>query len=178
VEQHERDHHDGGERRGEQQVGVGHAEHVAEQEPLEARRRRGGQGEEHAEPEQGRDDHGHGGVPADRRRARRDRDGQGRDQDAGGAAEQEREARERGDDEAWQQRVGQRLGAVGEVVEDHPTAERPAGHAQQEHLEEGAPHDRLRPGVGEGVDHSSPPWWCGGTSDRAPPPGRATIAAP
>ena len=89
-----------------------------------------------AEPEQARDHDRDGGVAPDLRRAAGERDGERRDDDPDRAAEQQRQPDERREDEAGQQRVRERLGAVGEVVHDDPAAERAAGDAEQHDLGE------------------------------------------
>ena len=120
-------------------------------------------------------------VAVDPRDPRGERDGGARREHPDGAAEDERDAEQRGRDEAGEERVGERLGAVRELVEDDPAAERAAGDPDQHELEEGALHEAERPGMEERVGHASPPWtwWCAGRiPTAAPSPGSATIAPP
>ena len=70
VQHDERAEHDRAEARGEHEVGVGDAEHVAEEQLLQPRGRVGRQREQRAEAEQAGDDDGDRRVVPDRRRAR------------------------------------------------------------------------------------------------------------
>ena len=79
---------------------------------------------------------------------------------------------ERREDEAGEDRVGERLGRVGEPVEDDPAAERSAGDADQGHLDHRAPHELVL----QGLEHAQ--WWWGGRIARASVPGSSTIAPP
>ena len=89
-------------------------------------------------------------IPATRA-AERDRD-RGHDERRHGA-EQQRGAGDRGQDQARKERVRERLGRVGEAVEDDPAAERAAGDAEQHDLGEGALHERFL----QGLEHGQ--WW-------------------
>ena len=140
------------------QVGVRHAEHVAEEQALQPGRRGGREREQDAGAEERRDHDGDGGVAPDGRHLPGERDRERRDEQARGAAEQQRQAGERGDDQPRQQRVRQRLRAVGEAVEDDPAPERAAGHAEQGDLEQRAPADRIGPRIGERVQHGEHQW--------------------
>ena len=90
-------------------------------------------------------------------------DRQRRDDDRRHRAEQQRHAGDRGEDEPGEDRVGERLGRVGEAVEDDPAAERTAGDADQDDLGEGALHERFL----QGLEHLS-----GGDGEAAGSPGR------
>ena len=113
--------------RGDREVGAGDAEQVAEEQLVQPRRRGGREREQHAEPEEGRDHHGDRGVAPDlgrapdRRRSPRRPRGRRPRRRARAAAPASAAS-----DEAREQRVGERLGAVGELVEDDPAAERAA----------------------------------------------------
>ena len=143
---------------GEREVGVRHAEDVAEEQALQPRRRGGRQREQDAGAEQRGHHHRDGGVAADGRHLPGEADRERRDEQARGAAEQQRQAREGGDDEPRQQRVRQRLGAVGEVVEDDPAPQRAAAHAEQRDLEQRAATDRVGPRIGQRVQHGEHQW--------------------
>ena len=80
----------------------------------------------------------------------RDRDG-GND-DRRHSAEQQRGAGDRRQDQAREKRVRERLGRVGEAVEDDPATERAAGDAEQDDLGQGALHERFL----QGLEHQ---WW-------------------
>ena len=71
--------------------------------------------------------------------------------------EQQRHPGDRGEHQAREDRVGERLGRVGELVEDDPAAERAAGQAEQGHLGDRPLHERFL----EGLEHQWW-WWCGG----------------
>ena len=108
------------------EIGAGDRQHVPEEELVQAGRRGGREREQDAEPEQDRDDDRDGGVPPDPgARARGRRAGRDRHAHADRAAEHEREAEQRREHEPGEERVRERLGAVGELVEDDPAAERP-----------------------------------------------------
>jgi hypothetical protein len=47
----------------------------------------------------------------------------------------------------------ERLGAIGELVQDDPAAEYPADQADEHELEQRALHEAERPGMEEGVNH-------------------------
>jgi hypothetical protein len=144
---HEGEHGGGGD------VAVRGSEDVAEEQLLDAGRRFGREREQDAEPEHRRDDDSHRNLTAEAGDAGDDRDRQRRDDDRRGAAEQQRRARDRGQDQAGEDRVRQRLGRVGEPVEDDPAAERAAGDADQRHLGDRAPHEFVL----QGLEHRQ--WW-------------------
>ena len=137
VQERQRDERHDGERGGEQQVAVGDAERVAEEQAAAARRgvsRR--QRQQHAEAEQRRHDDGHRGVAADRRACAGERDAGGGDEQPDRPAEQQRQPGSAATTSPGSSACGQRLGAVGELVEDDPAAERAAGDAEQHDLDE------------------------------------------
>ncbi len=177
MQHDERAEHDRAEARGEREVGVGDAEHVAEEQLLQPRGRVRRQREQRAEAEQAGDDDGDRRVVPDRRRAARDRDGERGDDQPRRAPDHERHAGERGDDEAGQQGVRERLGAVGEAVEDDPASERAAGRAERDDLDERPEVDRVAPGIEQPVEHQWS-WWWGGRTPWPPPPGNSTIDPP
>jgi hypothetical protein len=167
-----------GETGSRRQVARGHAEQVAEQEVLHTGRRRRRQREQHAEAEQRGDDDRDGRVALDAGHPRGNRDRDGRREHAERAAEHERKADERCDHEARKARVRERLGAVGELVEDDPAAEHAAHDSDQEQLEQRALHEPERPRIEQRVHHSCS-WWCAGrTPTGAPSPGSGTTAPP
>src|SRR5918999_241460 len=86
---------------------------------------------------------------------------------------------EHGPHETREHRVGQRLGAIGQPVEDDPAAQCSADYTEQRYLRQSPLHDRLAPGVEDcppdtgreghsqiGDTQHSPQalqsWWCGG----------------
>ena len=71
------------------------------------------------------------------------------------AAQHDRKAGKRRHDEAGEDRVGERLRAVGEPVEDDPAAKRATDECEQQHLRERALHDRLSPRVAQRVPHAA-----------------------
>ena len=125
------------------QVAVGDAEDVAEEQRLDPRRRGRRERQQGAEAEHRGDDDGDRGVAADPGDPRRQRDRERGDDDRRHRAEQQRGAGDRGEDQAREERVRERLGRVGEAVEDDPAAERAAGDAEQDDLGEGALHERF-----------------------------------
>ena len=58
---------------------------------------------------------------------------------------------DRGEDQPREERVGKRLGRVGEAVEDDPAAQRATGHADKNDLGESALHERFL----QGLEHCS-----------------------
>ena len=108
-----------------------------------------------AEAEHRRDDDGDRRVAADLRRSSEHGDRPGRDGDADRSAEQERDAEQRGHDEAGEERVREGLRAVGELVEDHPASERSAGDPGDCELEHGPLEEPLRPRFGKACSISA-----------------------
>jgi hypothetical protein len=172
VERRERGQAERGERARGCEVAARHAEEIAEEQAVEAGRRGRRQREEDAEPEERRDDDRDRDVAADPGQARRERDRSRGAEHAARRAEEERQPEQRGRHEPGEERVRQRLGAVGELVEDDPAAEHGADDADEEELEQRPLHERVRPGLEQRVNQ----WWCGGSS--AASPGRVTISPP
>src|SRR5256885_433417 len=80
-------------------------------------------------------------------------------------AEEQRDAQQRRRDQPGEQRVGERLGRVGELVKDQPAPQQPADQPDQRDLEERPLEHGLRPRLGEPVRHQ---WWWGGTTPTSP----------
>ena len=116
-------------------------------------RRVGREGEQDAEPEHRRDDDGDGDVAADPGHAAGEGDRQRRDRDRRRRPEQQRDAGEGRDHQPGEDRVGERLRRIGELVEDDPAAERARGDADQSDLGERPLHE----GFLERLDHRQ--WW-------------------
>ena len=137
------------------------AEVTASRSPKSSSFRPGGdaglRAEHDPEPEQARDHDGHRGVAPDLRRSPEHDDGDGRHEHPHRAAENERHPEQRGHHEPREERVGERLGAVGELVADDPAAEHAADDPDERELEEGPLHEPERPRFDERVHHSS--WW-------------------
>ena len=121
---------------GGDQVAVGHAQRVAEQELLEPLRRVGREREQRSEAHEAGHRHGRAGVGPDARVARGEGDQRGGHERAARGAEQQRRAGERREHEAREQPVRERLGAVGEPLGHDPEAERAAEAADQGKLEQ------------------------------------------
>ena len=130
-------------------------ERVAEEELLEPLRRVGGEREQGAEAHEPGHRDGRAGVGADARVARRERDQRGRHERAAGGAEQQRRAGERGEHQAGQQPVRERLGAVGEPLRHDPEAERAAQRARPWPAR-AARAGRCRSGAGRSGSRSPP----------------------
>src|SRR5207253_11159706 len=175
----ERREAEGAERAGGKQIAARDAEQVAEEEAVEARRRGRREREQRAEPEERRDDDGDGDVARDRGQPCDERDSRRGDQDAAGGAQEQRQTGERRDDEPGEERVRERLGAVGEPVEDDPAAEHGAERADEEELEERPLHERVAPRMEDRVRHACSWWWGGRTTAVSPAAaGSGTISAP
>ena len=90
------------------------------------------------------------------------------------AAEDQRHPRDRGEDQAGEDRVGQRLGRVGEPVEDDPAAQGAAGDPDQGHLGDRSPHELVL----QRLEHRSVVMVVGGQDRAAAAPGSSTIEPP
>ena len=86
-----------------------------------------------------------------------------------------RQPEQRGADEAGEERMRERLGAVRELVVDDPAPDDAADDPEQHELCERELHEGLAPRVHERVHQWS--WWCGGRMAAAFP-GKVTIAPP
>ena len=142
--------------RGRDEVGVGHAERVAEEQLLEPLRRVRGEREQRAEAHQARDHHGGAGLRADALVARGERDQRRGHERPAGRAEQQRGAGQRGEHEPGQQPVRERLGGVGQPLDDDPEAERAAEGAEQRDLEQRAAVDAGAERIEQEVERSVP----------------------
>ncbi len=167
-------------RRGGDEVRVGHAQRIPEEQLRQALRRVRCQCQQHAEPDQpGYGDRG-AGVGSDALVACGQRDHQRGDQRARGRPEQQRGAGQRCQHEPGQQAVGERLRGVGQLLGDHPEAERAAERARQRDLGEGAAVDAGTQRIGEEIEHlhqwSCPWWWCWTVTARPSP--RRMISLP
>jgi hypothetical protein len=139
--------------RGDQEIGVGGGEDVAEQQALDPRRGIRGEGEERPEPEEGGNHHGHRGVPPDPGHPADQRDGDGGDCDPRDAAGEQWDPDQRRDDQPGEEGVGERLRRVRDAVEDDPAAQGAARQRDQPDLHQ-CPADELLPEwVCEEVDH-------------------------
>ena len=132
--------------------------------------------EHDTEAEERRDDHGNGAVSRDEWQAPGNGDRDRGHQQAGGAAQEQRRADQRRHDEAGEQAMRERLGRIGEAVEDQPATEEAAAPCEQQALQPRAAHDGLGPRVGEEVQGCDQ-WWCGG-STAWPPSGSCTRSPP
>ena len=175
MQRRERDEPDERQRAGRDEVGARHAEEIAEQQSVEARRRGGRQRQEHAQAEEARDHHRDRCVAAEGRHAADERDpGRGHG-DTGRSSDEQRQAEQRRANESGEQGVRERLRAVGELVEEDPAADDPTDDAEEHELEQRALHEHLAPRLPERVHQCS--WWCGGRMPTSCP-GSVTIAPP
>ena len=158
---------------GEDQVGVGRRQDVAEEQGLDPRRRGRREGEQGAESEECSDDDGDGGIAADPRRAPDEGNRDRGDRDAGDAADQQRDSGQGGQNQAGKEGMSERLRGVGDAIEDHPAAERPARDRDQPDLEQGPAHELLTERVCQPADHQ---WWWAGRTPSLSLPGISTIA--
>ncbi len=99
--------------------------------PLRPAGTSGAEPEQHAEPEERGDDDRDRDVAVQARDAPDERDEDGTDDEPRRAAEQQRDPQQRGEDEAGQHRVGERLGAVRAPREDDPAAQSAGDDAEQ-----------------------------------------------
>jgi hypothetical protein len=143
-----------------QQVARRDAEQVAEQQLAEPRRDGRREGEQRAEAEQRADDDRDRGVAAQALVAARQRDRGRRQHHPAGRPEQQRQAGQRGQHQAREHPVRNRLGGVALAVEDDPDAERPAGERQQQDLGQRPLHQRRGERVGEPAQHGCSWSWC------------------
>jgi hypothetical protein len=137
VAQPQRYDHAGGECCRERQVRAGHGEHVAEKQLLHRGGRIGRQRQECACSDERGDDHGDRGVTPERPHPGRVRDRRRRDSGTEHRPQHQREASEGSDHQTGEQRVAERLGAVGEAVQHDPASERAGGQPQQRNLDQG-----------------------------------------
>ena len=155
----------------ERQVGVRDAEHVAEEQALQPRRRVARQRQQHAEPEQAGDDDGDRRVAPDLGRARRP----ARRRPRRRAAPPRRPSSSGSPSSAattrpGSRRVGQRLGAVGEVGRRRPSSRArrrstPSSATSAKARRRIACDHGSRQGVPDRAHASwSCSWWCAGSS--------------
>jgi hypothetical protein len=137
---------------GDDQVAVGRAERIAEQELAQPGRGVGRQRERDAEPEQRADRHRDGELRADAPVARRERDEQRGRHDPARRSQHDRQAGQRREHEPGQHRVGQRLGRVRVTQVQDPDAQRAADDPQQHDLGQG-PAQQLA------LQQRHQPWW-------------------
>ena len=155
------------------QVGVGGRQDVSEEQALDSRGRVGGEGQQRAEAEEPGDHHGDRRVAPDARDPAHEGDRHGRDRDARDSADQDRDPGQGGDHQAREEGVGEGLRRVGDAVEDHPAAQRPAGQRDQPDLEQRPADELLAQRICDEVDHQ---WWWAGRIPTWSLPGISTIA--
>ena len=168
----------GREHPGGHQVGVGHAERVAEEQLLQALGRVGRERQQRPEPHQPGDHHAGGRLRADARIARATPISTAATATPPDGAEQERGAGQGGEHQAREQSVGERLGGVAEPLDHHPEAEPAAHRPEQRHLEQRAPVDAGAQRVEQRVQEVHGQWWwCWTVTMRSRPASSSTISS-
>jgi hypothetical protein len=113
--------------------------------------------EQHTGPEQRSDDYGDRGVGRFVAEASGSDDQHRRQQDPERPADQQGDSGQGGDHEAGKQAVGQGFGAVGELVQHDPAADRATDQTEHADLEQGTKRDAVGKWFGDYLHGQWPP---------------------